>query len=66
MPHAQQLVKYTANLVWQDQNGEVHQERHSAWTVQRSTTMAYRRAKSMIEAGQARAFTTHHTEETVI
>jgi hypothetical protein len=60
---AQSLVKYTANLRWRDQNGEEHSERHAAWDARQATTDAYRRARSMIRAGQARCYRIEHHEK---
>lgn len=60
---AQGLIKHTARLHYIGANGEPQSERHAAWSAQLATTMAYRRAKSMIQAGQAKAYRiTHHQQ----
>jgi hypothetical protein len=59
---AETLVKHTAHLRWRDQHGEEHSERHAAWTARQATTDAYRRARSMIRAGQARCYRIEHHE----
>ena len=60
---AQSLVKHTAKLRWRDPSGEEHCERHAAWSARQATTDAYRRAKSMITAGQARSYRIEHHEQ---
>jgi hypothetical protein len=59
---AQELIKHTAQLHWVDSDGRAHSERHAAWTAQLATTMAYRRARSMMTSGQAQAFRIKHQE----
>lgn len=59
---AQGLVKHIARLRWIDANGREQSERHVAWDARLATTWAYRRAKSMIGAGEARSFHIDHTE----
>jgi len=60
---AQSLVKHTARLRWIDRAGEYRDERHAAWTARQATTDAYRRARSMITSGEARAFRIEHVEQ---
>jgi hypothetical protein len=62
---AQGLIKHTARLHYIDAHGEPQSERHAAWSAQRATTMAYRRAKSMIQAGTAKAYRITHHEQAV-
>lgn len=57
---AQGLVKHIARLRWRDADGNERDERHTAWDACRATTMAYRRAKSMIGAGEATAYRIEH------
>lgn len=59
---AQSLVKHVARLRWRDADGEERDERHAAWTAREATSMAYRRAKSMITAGEARSYRIEHTQ----
>ena len=59
---AQSLVKHIARLRWRDAEGQERDERHAAWTAREATSMAYRRARSMIMAGQARSYRIEHTQ----
>jgi hypothetical protein len=59
---AQELVKHTARLRWVDRDGREHAERHAAWDARTATTHAYRRARSMMTTGEARAFRIEHHE----
>ncbi|RZI99836.1 MAG: hypothetical protein EON90_09950 [Brevundimonas sp.] len=59
---AQSLVKHIAKLRWRDPDGHEHSERHTAWDAQGATSMAWKRAKSMILAGQARSYRIEHTQ----
>lgn len=59
---AQGLVKHIARLRWRDSEGEEHSERHVAWTARQATTHAYKRAKSMVMAGEARSYRIEHTQ----
>ena len=63
---AQGLVKYTATLLWFGRDGEYHEERHAAWTPRRAVEMAWKRTRSMMSTGEARAFTTRHSEEVIL
>lgn len=60
---AETLVKHTANLRWRDTDGQEQSERHAAWNARQATTDAYRRARSMILAGQARSYRIEHHEQ---
>lgn len=62
---AQSLIKHTAKLRYIDAEGEERAERHAAWTAQRATTMAYRRARSLIMSGGARAYRIEHHEQVI-
>lgn len=59
---AETLVKHTARLRWVDADGHGHDERHAAWSARRATTMAWKRARSMMLTGQAKAYRIEHTE----
>lgn len=59
---AQELIKHTARLRWVDSAGREHAERHSGWTAQEATRLAWRRARSMRLSGQAAAFRIDHHE----
>lgn len=59
---AQSLVKHIAHLQWVDADGRGHGERHAAWSARQATTMAYRRARSMMTSGQAQAYRIEHHE----
>lgn len=59
---AQSLVKHIAKLRWLDTDGEEHSERHTAWSACQATTHAYRRARAMIMAGEARSYRIEHTQ----
>jgi hypothetical protein len=60
---AETLIKHTAKLRWVDAGGRGHAERHAAWTARIATTSAYRRARSMMLTGEARAFRIEHHEQ---
>jgi hypothetical protein len=62
---AQSLVKHTAKLRWVDAGGWERAERHAAWTAQRATSMAYRRARSLMLSGEAKAYRIEHHEQVV-
>jgi hypothetical protein len=62
---AQGLVKHTARLRWTDRDGHLQSERHAAWDACEATTKAYRRARSMMLAGEARSYRIDHHEGTV-
>jgi hypothetical protein len=62
---AQGLVKHTARLRWTDRDGQVQSERHAAWDAREATTKAYRRARSMMLAGDARSYRIDHHERVV-
>lgn len=59
---AQELIKHTARLRWVDRAGREHAERHSGWTAQEATRLAWRRARSMRLSGEAAAFRIEHHE----
>lgn len=63
---AQSLIRHKAVLHWADPAGWGHAEVHTAWTAREAATKAYRRAVSMLRAGQATAYTTRHYEEVVV
>lgn len=60
---AQSLIKHTARLRWVDRAGHGHSERHAAWTARQATAMAWRRARSMMLTGEARAYRIEHHEQ---
>lgn len=59
---AQSLIKHVARLRWRDSSGEEHSTRYAAWSARQATTDAYRRARSMITAGQAQSYRIEHTQ----
>lgn len=61
---AQSLIKYTARLRWVDAAGYGHTEHHAHWTARRATEMAWKRARSMMLSGAAKAYRIEHHEPT--
>lgn len=61
----QSLVKHTATLSWLDRDGEAHRERHAAWTPAEATRLAWKRAKSMRQSGEALTFRIDHRAQVI-
>lgn len=58
-------TRHVATLHWIDGLGDYHQARFAACEPRTATTHAYRRAKSLLTTGEAKAYTIKHASEAV-